>query len=138
MLLTARKSSYGDLTRPLLAGSGALITGELQTAFSQYGQSLRLPGEDGAAFFGSAEKLAAMKMARDNVSASDAADWAYNELIGKRYAFEGSARLPREQADLAYALEDAKRTALQAADLSALPPGVSPEDARSWLETSTQ
>lgn len=137
ILLTHRKNSFGELTKILPPGSGPLIDGELQDRFGDYARSLRLPGEDGSAFFAAAQKLTAVRM-RDGVSASTAADWAYDELIGKKYAFEGDARIPRSQEDVAARLDDARADALKAADLSHLPAGVSRSDAERWHATTAR
>ncbi len=139
MLLSARGKTMSDLTKALPQGTSPLITGELQTIFGEYATSVsRLPGEDGTAFFAAGQKLAAMKMVRDGVSEDTAAEWAYEELIGSRYVFEGPARVPREHEDVVDSLSEARRQALGSADLSTLPPGVSMEDARNWLDDNTQ
>ena len=137
MLLANRDKTLSDLTKPLPEGTGLLVTSELQGLFGEYAASLRLPGEDGSAFFGAAQKLTALKMVRDGVSESTAADWAYNELIGNRYVFEDAARIPKAHEDIVPNLDEAKRQALDDVDLSSLPLGVSKEDAASWMRSNT-
>ena len=139
MLLANRDKTLSDLTKPLPEGTGLLITSELQGVFGEYAASVsRLPGEDGSAFFAAGQKLTAIKMVRDGVGEEAAAEWAYEELIGKRYAFEDTTRIPRQHEDVIDSLEEAKRQALNTADLSSLPSGVSLEDARSWLNTNVR
>lgn len=137
ILISNRKTSVSELTKVLPAGSSKLIDSELQGVFTDYARSLRLPGEDGSAFFAAAQKLAAVKM-RDSVNADRASEWAYDQLIGSKYSFEGEARLPKDQANLAYVLDDAKRQALETVDLSSLPPGVTLPDAKAWYASSTR
>lgn len=137
ILLANRKNSMQELTKVLPAGSAPSIDSSLQEELEDYARSLRLPGEDGAAFFAAAQKLAAVKM-RDGIDASTAAEWSYQQLIGSKYVFDNDARIPKQHEAIVDKLEDAKIQALSTVDLSGLQEGVTPEDARLWLETASR
>jgi hypothetical protein len=138
MLLANRDKSLSELTKPLPEGASGLITSELQGLFGEYAASLRLPGEDGSAFFAAGQKLTALKMQREGVSEGVAAAWTYDQLVGSRYAFDGVTRIPKAHEDVADRLENAKLSALKSADLSSLPAGVDREDAEAWSAGSVQ
>ena len=137
ILLVNRSKTLPELTKFLPEGSGVELTAQLQGDFADYAKTLRLPGENGEAFFAAAQKLTAIRM-RDGTKAGRSAEWAYDQLIGSRFVFEGDARIPKDKASVIRDLDRAKDIALEKVDMSQLPAGVDAADAKSWYASSSR
>jgi hypothetical protein len=93
LLASVHDKSFQDLTKTLLPAARQSVTDRLADNFAEYAGTHWGGQSDVAPFFEQAKKLAAVYAAQ-GTSPGDAADRAYEELIGGRFAFEGGARMP--------------------------------------------